>query len=65
LIRAIDHDSGSRALAAALITFAGQTGSGVVAEGAETETELATLPALGVRTVQGVLLGRPAGLPLH
>jgi EAL domain-containing protein (putative c-di-GMP-specific phosphodiesterase class I) len=65
LIRDIDHDAGSRALAAALITFAAQTGSGVVAEGVETEDELATLLSLGVSTAQGYLLGRPAGLPIH
>lgn len=63
LIRDIDHDEGCRALAAALITFASQTGSGVVAEGVETEDELATLRALGVSTAQGFLLGRPGGLP--
>ena len=63
LIRDIDIDPGSRALAAALITFAAQTGSGVVAEGVETEDELATLRTLGVSTAQGFLLGRPGGLP--
>jgi len=65
LIRDIDIDPGSRALAAALITFAAQTGSGVVAEGVETEDELAMLRTLGVSTAQGFLLGRPAGLPIH
>jgi EAL domain-containing protein (putative c-di-GMP-specific phosphodiesterase class I) len=65
LIRDIDIDPGSRALAAALITFAAQTGSGVVAEGVETEDELATLRTLGVSTAQGFLLGRPGGLPLQ
>lgn len=63
LIRDIDHDRCSRALAAALITFARETGSCVVAEGVETEQELATLRALGVSTAQGYLLGRPSVLP--
>lgn len=65
LIRDIDHDPGSRALAAALITFAAQTGSNVVAEGVETEDELSTLRSLGVSTAQGFLLGRPARLPVR
>jgi EAL domain-containing protein (putative c-di-GMP-specific phosphodiesterase class I) len=65
LIRNIDNDPGSRALASALITFAQETGSGVVAEGVETEDELAMLLSLGVSTAQGYLLGRPAGLPIH
>ncbi len=65
LIRDIDHEPGSRALAAALITFAAATGSVVVAEGVETEHELATLRELGVHTVQGYLLGRPGALPTH
>lgn len=63
LIRGIDADSGSRALAAALITFARETGSSVVAEGVETQEELAALRALGVTTAQGFLLGRPGQLP--
>jgi EAL domain-containing protein (putative c-di-GMP-specific phosphodiesterase class I) len=63
LIRDIDHDPGSRALAVALIAFARQTGSSVVAEGVETEDELATLRALGVDMAQGYLLGRPGKLP--
>ncbi len=64
LIRDIDCEAGSRALAAALITFAAATGSKVVAEGVETENELATLRQLGVHTVQGYLTGRPAALPV-
>lgn len=65
LIRGIDHDPGSRALAAALITFARETGSCVVAEGVETEDELATLRTLGVSIAQGYLLGRPGPLPVR
>ncbi|MBW4048153.1 MAG: EAL domain-containing protein [Proteobacteria bacterium] len=60
LIRQIDTDTGQRALAAALVRFAQETGSQVVAEGVETEAELAILRELSVDKVQGYLLGRPA-----
>jgi len=60
LIRDIDLDDGRRALALALITFARKTGSMIVAEGVETERELAVLRSLGVDMAQGYLLGRPA-----
>lgn len=59
LTRDIDSDSPRRALAAALIEFARQTQSHVVAEGVETATELAALQALGVDDVQGYHLARP------
>jgi len=59
LTRDIDTDSPRRALAAALIEFARQTQSHVVAEGVETASELAALQALGVNDVQGYHLARP------
>lgn len=59
LTRGIDSDSPRRALAAALIEFARQTLSHVVAEGVETASELAALQALGVDDVQGYHLARP------
>ncbi|MCY1380215.1 Cyclic di-GMP phosphodiesterase CdpA [compost metagenome] len=59
LTRDIDTDSPRRALAAALIEFARQTQSRVVAEGVETASELAALQALGVDDVQGYYLARP------
>lgn len=59
LIHNIDTDRDRRALAAALIRFAEETGSKVVAEGVETEAELQTLRELNVNKVQGHLLGRP------
>lgn len=62
LTRGIDTDSPRRALAAALIEFARQTGSQVIAEGVETAQELAALRALGVNDAQGYHLSRP--LPL-
>lgn len=60
LTRDIDSDRSKRALAAALIGFASETGCELIAEGVETEAELATLRELGVRKGQGYLLGRPA-----
>jgi len=60
LTRDIDHDHARRALAAALIGFARETGSELIAEGVETAAELATLRELGVHKGQGYLLGRPA-----
>ena len=60
LIRNIDSSTVCRALAAALIRFAEETGSKVVAECIETEAELAVLRELKVNKAQGFLLGRPA-----
>jgi EAL domain-containing protein (putative c-di-GMP-specific phosphodiesterase class I) len=60
LIRKIDTDAGCRALAAAIIRFAEETGSKVVAEGVETDAELQALRELKVKKAQGYLLGRPA-----
>lgn len=62
LIEGISDDPGRRALAAALTMFARETGSRLIAEGVETEAELAMLRALGMDTVQGYLLGRPGSL---
>lgn len=59
LTRDIDSDPGRRALAVALIRFATETGSRIIAEGVETEGELQVLRSLGVSKVQGYLLGRP------
>lgn len=65
LIRRIDIDVGSRALAAALIRFAEETGSKIVAEGVETESELRVLRDLKVNKVQGYLLGHPRPVYAH
>jgi EAL domain-containing protein (putative c-di-GMP-specific phosphodiesterase class I) len=62
LTRGIDHDPGRRALAAALISFAGETDMTIVAEGIETVAELETLRELGVRYGQGFYFARPAPL---
>jgi len=62
LTRGIDHDLKRRALASALIAFALETKSAVIAEGVETAAELRALQALGVTKVQGYFLGRPMPL---
>ncbi len=62
LTRDIDQDPARRALASALITFAGNTRSTIVAEGVETAAELHTLQQLGVTAAQGYYLGRPTPL---
>jgi EAL domain-containing protein (putative c-di-GMP-specific phosphodiesterase class I) len=64
ITRGIDRDRGRRALTAALIGFAHETGSELIAEGVETASELATLRALGVHKGQGYLLGRPASFDI-
>jgi EAL domain-containing protein (putative c-di-GMP-specific phosphodiesterase class I) len=62
LTRGIDADPKRRALASALIAFARETGTAIVAEGVETQAELQALLSLGVTSVQGYLLGRPMTL---
>jgi PAS domain S-box-containing protein len=63
LIAGIDSDPARQALLAGLRHFADTQGCGLVAEGIETEGELAALVALGVRAGQGYLLGRPVQRP--
>ncbi|MGZ4146869.1 MAG: EAL domain-containing protein [Actinomycetota bacterium] len=63
LTRHIDADRGKRALAKALISFAEEMRTDIVAEGIETEDELETLLGLGARLGQGFYLARPAPLP--
>lgn len=60
LTRGVDADPARRALISALIYFARETGSMIIAEGIETEAERQTLQTLGVSKGQGYLLGRPA-----
>ncbi len=59
LTRDIDSDQARRALASALVFYARETGSLIVAEGVETEREMETLKMLGIHRGQGYLLGRP------
>lgn len=60
LSRGIDVDPSRRALAAALVWFAREIDSRLVAEGVETASELKTLRDLGIKIVQGHLIARPA-----
>jgi EAL domain-containing protein (putative c-di-GMP-specific phosphodiesterase class I) len=59
LTRDIDKDACRRALARALIEFASQTDSRIIAEGVETHAEVTTLKELGVHAAQGYLFSRP------
>ena len=59
LTRQIDTDPARRALAHALVSFAREIGSKLVAEGVETEAERAVLARLGVPLAQGYLFSRP------
>jgi EAL domain-containing protein (putative c-di-GMP-specific phosphodiesterase class I) len=60
LVRGIDADLTRQALMVGLLHFASESASQTIAEGVETEEELATLRRLGVPLAQGYLLGRPA-----
>jgi EAL domain-containing protein (putative c-di-GMP-specific phosphodiesterase class I) len=62
LTREIEIDPSCRALASALVVFAGRTGATIAAEGIERESELDLLRELGVSQGQGYYLGRPAEL---
>jgi EAL domain-containing protein (putative c-di-GMP-specific phosphodiesterase class I) len=63
IVRQLDVDGRRRTLAQSLGRFAAENGAGVVAEGIETEAELACLRDIGITHGQGYLLGRPAPLP--
>lgn len=60
LIHGINSDLTRQALVVGLRHFARAMGHYVIAEGIETQEELATLRSLDVRFGQGYLLGRPA-----
>jgi EAL domain-containing protein (putative c-di-GMP-specific phosphodiesterase class I) len=62
LIRSIERDPARQAFVAGMVYFAARTDCELIAEGIETEGELACLRALGVGLGQGYLLGRPAAL---
>ena len=63
LVSGLDSDAAKSALIARLTSYGDEIGMEVVAEGIETEAELETLRALGVRNGQGFLLGRPGPIP--
>jgi EAL domain-containing protein (putative c-di-GMP-specific phosphodiesterase class I)/DNA-binding NarL/FixJ family response regulator len=59
LTREIQTQRTQRAMASALVTFAGEVGASVIAVGIETEAELAVIRELGVPLGQGYYFGRP------
>jgi len=63
LIRDVDSDPVKRAVVAAMVGFAAEIGSQLVAEGVEEPEELSVLADLGVGNAQGFYLGRPGPLP--
>lgn len=63
LISGIDSDPSRQRLVGALIDYAHELDSRVVAEGIETEAELAIVAELGADLGQGWYLGRPAAEP--
>lgn len=63
IVAGIDNNPNQRALCAAMVSFSSQIGASLVAEGIETNSELATVMELGANTGQGYLLGRPSVLP--
>jgi PAS domain S-box-containing protein len=60
LVRGIDADLTRQALMVGLLHFASESTGQTIAEGVETEAELATLRRLGVPFAQGYLLAKPA-----
>ena len=61
LVRGVHEDVGRQAVVAGLVHFAVSAGCQVIAEGIETDAELAMLTNLGVTLGQGYLLARPSG----
>jgi len=62
-IEELSEDPVRRALTTALVSFAGDIGATLVAEGIATASELAALQELGVRHGQGTFLGEPGPVP--
>ena len=60
IVRGIDSSVPRQAIVEAMINLTRRLRMGLVAEGVETEGELAMLRTLGVRHAQGYLIGRPA-----
>jgi EAL domain-containing protein (putative c-di-GMP-specific phosphodiesterase class I) len=59
LVREVDQDRNRLALIRAVVAFASEIGTSVIAEGVETQAELDTLREAEVHLVQGYLLARP------
>src|SRR3954464_13607738 len=64
ITRDIDTDPARRALATALVIFAGEVGAVVVAEGAETDSELRALKDAGIDRAQGFAISAAQSLPM-
>ncbi len=58
-VRELEHDQAARSITAAIVKLSHELGHDVVAEGVETEGQLAELKLLGCQRVQGWLLGKP------
>jgi EAL domain-containing protein (putative c-di-GMP-specific phosphodiesterase class I) len=65
LTQHLRHDPVRRALARALVQFAQDTGTLLVAEGIESEADLVMWRRLGADGGQGYLLARPGPLPIQ
>jgi EAL domain-containing protein (putative c-di-GMP-specific phosphodiesterase class I)/CheY-like chemotaxis protein len=63
IVRDIDTEASHRALASALVGFAREIDTHLVAEGVETADEALTLYSLGIRWIQGYFAARPGPLP--
>lgn len=64
-ISGIDKDAVKREFVRAMLDIAGRMGNKVIAEGIETEAELATLMSMGIEYAQGYYIGRPAIEPMR
>lgn len=63
IISSLDTDPARRALVKSMVGFAGECSAQTVAEGVETQAELATIKGLRVDQVQGYWTGRPTTDP--
>ena len=63
IVRNIDREPSHRALASAMVGFASETGSELIAEGVETVEEARTLSSLGIPLIQGYFASRPGPIP--
>jgi EAL domain-containing protein (putative c-di-GMP-specific phosphodiesterase class I)/ActR/RegA family two-component response regulator len=63
IVRHIDTEAWHRALASALVGFAREIGTDLVAEGVETAEEAHTLYSLGIPLIQGYFAARPGPIP--
>lgn len=60
LIRDIDRDRAKKAIVSTVVRLASDLGITVIAEGIESDAELAVLRELGIDLIQGYLLAKPA-----